>query len=64
MIIEYDYHDKYFIVALPELPGCMADGKTIIKAINMALKAKSNWIEIAYKLNWKVPLPKGLKEVP
>ena len=60
MVIDYDYHEKYFVVLLPELPGCMADGTTIRKAINMALIVKNDWLETAYKEKWEIPLPKTL----
>lgn len=64
MIIYYSPEDKCFLVELPELPGCMADGKTIIKAVNMALKVKDMWLETAYEEKWEIPLPKSLKEEP
>ncbi len=41
----------------------MADGKTIIKAVNMALKVKDMWLETVYKEKWKIPLPESLEEV-
>jgi predicted RNase H-like HicB family nuclease len=64
MVIWWSPKDKCFLVELPELPGCTADGTTIIKAINMALKVKDMWLETAYIKRWEIPLPESLKEKP
>jgi len=62
MIIFYSPEDKCFFVEFPELPGCLAEGKTIIKAVNMALKVKDMWLETAYESGCDMPLPESLKE--
>lgn len=36
MVIYWSDEDKSFIVEVPELPGCMADGKTYCKAVSNA----------------------------
>jgi predicted RNase H-like HicB family nuclease len=51
--------DQKFIVEVPELPGCMADGETAAIALDNAEIIISEWIETAKELNRDIPLPKG-----
>lgn len=51
--------DNAFIAEVPELPGCMADGKTRQEAIENAEIIISEWIEIAQEDGEEVPQPKG-----
>jgi predicted RNase H-like HicB family nuclease len=51
--------DQKFIVEVPELPGCMADGETAAIALDNAEVIISEWIETAKELNREIPLPKG-----
>ena len=44
-IIYWSNDDNAFIVEVPELPGCMADGKTIEEAIANAEIIIKEWIE-------------------
>ena len=46
-IIYWSKDDEAFIVEIPELPGCMADGKTIQEAIQNAEVVIDEWIEVA-----------------
>ena len=41
---------------MPDLPGCMADGKTYVEAISNADKIISEWIETALELGREVPV--------
>jgi predicted RNase H-like HicB family nuclease len=43
MIIYCSKEDNAFIVEVPELPGCMADGKTYEEAIKNALVVIREW---------------------
>ena len=57
VIFYYSFDDNCFIAAIPELPGCVADGETISEAIeNVRLLAKE-WIDITLKYNEEVPAP-------
>lgn len=58
-IIYWSYDDNAFIVEVPELPGCMADGKTIEEAISNAELVIQEWIEITKERGLEVPEPKG-----
>ena len=51
--------DNAFIAEVPELPGCMADGKTRLEAIQNVEVIISEWIEIAKEDGEEIPVPKG-----
>lgn len=59
MIIYWSKEDDAFIVEVPELPGCMADGKTYEEAIKNALIVIREWVETARELGREIPEPKG-----
>ena len=58
MIIWWSDEDKSFIVEVPELPGCMADGPTYEEALNNAMIIIDEWIETARELGRDIPEPK------
>ena len=51
--------DSTYLVEVPELPGCMADGATPEAALAMAHEVIRLWIETAESLGRPVPEPKG-----
>ena len=59
MIIYWSKEDESFVVEVPELPGCMADGQTYAKAVANAEVAIDEWIETARKLGRPIPEPRG-----
>lgn len=59
LIIYWSDKDEAFIVDVPELPGCMADGKTYTEAAANAERVIEEWIETAHELGRYVPEPKG-----
>ena len=59
MIIYWDNQDKIFVVDVPELPGCMAHGKSKKEAIGNAEKAVDFWIKTAIEDGIQIPEPKG-----
>jgi predicted RNase H-like HicB family nuclease len=59
IIIYWSQEDQAFIAEVPELPGCMADGKTYQEALSNAEIIIQEWIETAGELNRPVPEPKG-----
>jgi len=59
IIIYWSGEDNSFIAEVPELPGCMADGKTYIQAIENVQVIIDEWIETAKSLNRVIPAPKG-----
>lgn len=59
MIIYWSEEDNCFLVEVPELPGCMADGKTRAEALANAERVMEEWIEIAKEDGRPIPTPKG-----
>ena len=58
-IIFWSEDDQCWIVDVPELPGCMADGSTPAEALENAEKVISEWLEIALEQGREIPAPKG-----
>ena len=59
LIIYWSKDDDCFIVEVPELPGCMADGQTYAEAVANAEQIIDEWIETARKLGHPIPAPRG-----
>jgi predicted RNase H-like HicB family nuclease len=59
LIIYWSDEDQRYLVEVPELPGCMADGETYQGAIKNAETVISEWIETAQSAGREVPQPKG-----
>jgi predicted RNase H-like HicB family nuclease len=59
MIIYWSDEDQSFVVEVPELPGCMADGPTYRKAVANAERIIDEWIQTAYELGREIPVPRG-----
>jgi len=59
LIIFWSREDGRYVVEVPELPGCMADGLTYEEAIKNAEVVISEWIETARSLRREIPQPKG-----
>ncbi len=58
-IIYWSDDDNAFIVEVPELPGCMADGATVEEAIANTEIIIKEWIETQKKEVLKYQNPKG-----
>lgn len=59
LVIYWSEEDGAFIVEVPELPGCMADGATYEQAVANAQRVIAEWIETARELGRPIPQPKG-----
>ena len=59
LIIYWSKADNSFLVEVPELPGCMADGATYEEAVANAQIVIAEWIETAQSLARPIPEPKG-----
>jgi predicted RNase H-like HicB family nuclease len=57
LVIWYSEQDEAYLVQVPELPGCMADGKTPEEATQAAQTAIRLWIEGARKMGRPIPQP-------
>lgn len=58
-IIYWSNDDECWLVEVPELDGCMADGVTPVEAIENAEVVIAEWIETAQSIGRAVPGPKG-----
>jgi predicted RNase H-like HicB family nuclease len=54
-----DAEDGAYVVDVPELPGCMAHGKTRPDALTNAEDAIHLWIKTAKDDRRKIPQPRG-----
>jgi predicted RNase H-like HicB family nuclease len=59
VIIYWSKEDNAFIVEVPELPGCMADGVTYEATVTNAQRVIEEWVETAHSLGRPVPEPRG-----
>ncbi len=59
MLICWSDEDQAYLVEVPELPGCMADGKTRQEALSNAERVIQEWIETACELCRDIPPAQG-----
>jgi len=59
IILFWSEEDSACVAEVPELPGCMADGKTYQEALANAEQIIQEWIETAKELGRPIPKPKG-----
>ena len=59
LIIFWDKSDQIFVADIPELPGCMAHGRTKSEAVTNAVAAIDLWIETAKEDGVLVPEARG-----
>ncbi len=59
LIVYWSEEDESFVVEVPELPGCITDGKTYEQAVTNSRQVIEEWIETAHNLGRPVPKPKG-----
>lgn len=55
MIVEWSADDGAFVADVPELPGCMAHGRTREDAIANVQQAAALWIDTALEFGDPVP---------
>jgi predicted RNase H-like HicB family nuclease len=59
LVVYWSPEDQSFVVEVPELPGCMADGESYEQAVANAQGVIEQWIETARELGRPVPEPRG-----
>ena len=59
LVIYWSEEDQGFVVEVPELPGCVADGESYAQAVANAQVVIEEWIETARQLNRPIPEPRG-----
>ena len=58
-IIYWSEQDQKFIVEVPELAGCMADGDTAVEALENVELIISEWLDTAKEIGRSIPELKG-----
>ncbi len=61
VIIYWSEDDQSFLAEVPELSGCISDGKTHQEALQNVQIIIKEWIETSKRLGRKIPKPKGRK---
>ena len=59
IILYWSDEDKIFVAEVPELPGCIAHGKSQEMALASAQEAVQLWIDTEVEFGDAVPEPKG-----
>lgn len=59
LIIYWSRADERFVVEVPELPGCMADGASYEQAVSNAQVVIQEWLDTARALGRSIPEPRG-----
>ena len=59
IIIYWSNEDGAFIAEVPELAGCMADGRTYQEALANVEVVVEEWIQTAKELRRPIPQPRG-----
>jgi len=59
IIIYWSEIDNAYVAEVPELAGCMADGKTYAEALGNAEIIINEWIETAESLGRAIPSARG-----
>ncbi len=59
VIIYWSDEDNSYIAEVPELAGCMADGESMLTALENIHVVMEEWIETAKLLGREIPQPKG-----
>ncbi|MBQ2824361.1 MAG: type II toxin-antitoxin system HicB family antitoxin [Oscillospiraceae bacterium] len=59
VILYWSDEDNSYIAEVPELAGCMADGETMVAALENAHTVIEEWLETAKLTGREIPKPKG-----
>lgn len=59
IILYWGNEDEVFVAEVPELPGCIAHGKTSEKALKNVSEAIELWVDTAKEFGDNIPEPKG-----
>ena len=57
VLVYWSAEDQAYLVEVPDLPGCLADGPTQAAAIANSRVVIQQWLELAQELGRTVPAP-------
>lgn len=57
ILLKYSTEEKRYVVTVPDLPGCMADGESPNEAYENVKIAMREWIETAQAAGSPIPEP-------
>lgn len=57
VVLKYSQDDKCYIISVPDLPGCMADGRTPNEAFENVKNVIQEWIDTAKAAGREIPEP-------
>ena len=57
VVLKYSQDDKSYIISVPDLPGCMADGDSPNESYENAKIVIREWIETAQAAGRTIPEP-------
>ena len=58
LVVYWSREDGCFLVEVPDLPGCLADGATQTEAVANAQVIIAEWLETAQELRRPIPAPR------
>ena len=58
VVLYWSAEDQAFIVEVPDLPGCLADGPTQEAALANVLVIIQEWMNFAIELGREIPAPR------
>ncbi len=61
MEIEWSAADEAYVVAVPDLPGCMTHGATYEEAARMGAEAIALWLDGARRRGTTIPEPRAVR---
>ncbi|MBD5584442.1 MAG: type II toxin-antitoxin system HicB family antitoxin [Clostridia bacterium] len=59
ILMAYDPKEKYYVTAVPALPGCMSDGHTAKEALENTDVIIQEWLDDAKENDEPIPEPDG-----
>ena len=57
IVMKYSAKENCYIVTVPDLPGCMADGRTPNEAFENVKNVIQEWIDMAKVTGREIPEP-------
>ena len=58
VLLYWSADDQTFLVEVPDLPGCMADGASQAEALSNSRQIIQEWLEAAVELKRPIPAPR------